>query len=74
MHFSMAGLWTARAAADHFEDVLVIEPEAWVGSELGKTNPYNTEGERIQETTPPRTRVMQYSNSVHGTKDSLLLW
>lgn len=63
---SIAGLWTARVAADHFEDVLVIEPEEWVGSELGRSNPFDANGDRIEENAPPRTRVMQYTNSLHG--------
>lgn len=69
----MAGLWAARAAVDHFEDVLIIEPEAWVGTELGKTNPYDADGERTQETAPPRARVMQYTNSIHGMQGKLLV-
>lgn len=64
--FSIAGLWAARIAADHFEEVLVVEPEHWVGTDLGTSNVYNAEGERIVEEKPVRTRVMQYDNSVHG--------
>lgn len=67
---SIAGLWTARVAADHFEDVLVIEPEEWVGSELGRSNPFDANGDRIEDNAPPRTRVMQYTNSVHGEYDN----
>ena len=63
---SIAGLWSALAAADHFEDVLIVEPEAWVGTDLGMSNSYDAHGERIHEKTPQRTRVMQYTNSVHG--------
>ena len=66
MPVSIAGLWSALAAADHFENVLIVEPEVWVGTELGTRNWYNVHGERVQEKTPPRNRVVQYANSIHG--------
>lgn len=44
-----------------------MEPEAWVGSELGRNNAYTVEGEPIKENaTPIRTRIVQYNNSIHG--------
>ena len=63
---SIAGLWSALAAADHFEDVLIVEPEAWVGTDLGMSNSHDAAGERIREKAPLRTRVMQYTNTFHG--------
>ena len=59
--YSIAGLWSARVAADHFEEVVIVEPESWL-SDIGKTNQYNAEGIPVlEEDSPPRTRVAQYS-------------
>lgn len=70
MHKRIAGLWAARAASDHFENVIIIEPEAWAGSELGKSNPFSAKGTRIQaNNTPPRTRISQYTNALHCKYD-----
>lgn len=72
---SIAGLWTARALADHYEDVLIIEPEAWIGSEVGRSNAYTADGIPIEEnSTPQRTRVMQYNNALHGEWRDTSLW
>lgn len=65
VHPSIAGLWSALVAADHFEDVLIIEPEAWL-SDVGKCNQYNAEGLPIlEEGAPKRTRVA-HSDVCHG--------
>ncbi|KAI5116397.1 hypothetical protein M0805_005865 [Coniferiporia weirii] len=62
---SIAGLWAARVAADHFEDVVVVEPEAWTATEEGKGNTFSAEGAPIDsQREHVRTRVMQYT-SVH---------
>lgn len=50
---SIAGLWAARICADHFEDVLVVEAESWVGTEEGRTPLYDEngvirEGDKVQ--------------------------
>lgn len=70
---SIAGLWTARVCADHFEDVLVIEPELWTGEDGESMEAlYDENGERKDGVSAtPRQRVMQY-NSSHG-KDSHLM-
>ncbi|KAH8117861.1 hypothetical protein DFH11DRAFT_1503246 [Phellopilus nigrolimitatus] len=58
---SIAGLWTARIAADHFEDVLIVEPEAWVHTEEGQSNTCDKAGEYVESSREHvRTRVMQY--------------
>lgn len=63
---SVAGLWTARVAADHFEDVLVIESEAWVGADAGKANAYDVDGVQINgQGEQVRSRIPQYT-AVHG--------
>lgn len=63
---SIAGLWTARVCADHFEDVLVIEPEVWTNGDKGMDALYDENGERKDGvSTTPRQRVVQY-NSSHG--------
>ncbi|KAJ7658947.1 hypothetical protein B0H17DRAFT_343339 [Mycena rosella] len=55
---SIAGLLTARVCHDHFERVLVVEPEAWVTSEEGrKIDGWNQK--------VARSRVVQYT-SLHA--------
>ena len=63
---SISGLWAARICADHFEDVLIIDPEAWLATEEGRTSVYDSKGELI-ESGPrhERARVQQYK-SLHG--------
>ncbi|PBK99973.1 hypothetical protein ARMGADRAFT_1074800 [Armillaria gallica] len=52
---SIAGLVAARVCHDHFEDVVIVEPETWVSSEDAKrTDAWNQENKR--------TRVMQYGS------------
>lgn len=55
---SFAGLWTACVCSDHFEDVVVIEPDAWVCTEEGMKIP-------VELPAMKRARVAQY-NSLHG--------
>lgn len=63
---SISGLWSARVCADHFTDVIIVEPESWVNTEMGKSDIYNATGERVlQEKQHVRSRVMQYV-AVHG--------
>ncbi|KLO08764.1 hypothetical protein SCHPADRAFT_931591 [Schizopora paradoxa] len=58
---SIAGLWAARICADHFEDVVVVEPEAWIMSNDGSKPIYDERGDKIGSTEHrPRTRVHQY--------------
>lgn len=64
---SVAGLLSARVCADHFDEVLIIEPEAWLGSEEGRTPIYDQDGLYIQSRrTNTRARVEQYT-APHGT-------
>ncbi|KAK0489401.1 hypothetical protein IW261DRAFT_1390954 [Armillaria novae-zelandiae] len=50
---SIAGLVAARVCHDHFEDVVIVEPETWLSSQDAKrTDVWNQENKR--------TRVMQY--------------
>lgn len=66
---SIAGLWTARIAADHFENVLIVEPETWLTG-IGTRNQYNAEGASIlTEETPLRSRIAQYA-FVHSEYES----
>ncbi|KAL5526456.1 hypothetical protein ACEPAF_8179 [Sanghuangporus sanghuang] len=59
---SIAGLWSALVAADHFENVLIIEPEAWVFTEEGKSNTYDRNGVYIEDSREhARSRVAQYN-------------
>ena len=63
---SIAGLWTARICANHFDDVLVIEPESWLGTSEGRTNVYDENGTPMKEhRVHTRSRVPQY-NAIHG--------
>ena len=36
---SVAGLGAARSCYDHFEKVIIVEPEAWLATEEGVTVP-----------------------------------
>ncbi|KLO08762.1 hypothetical protein SCHPADRAFT_944175 [Schizopora paradoxa] len=57
---SIAGLWTARICADHFEDVLIVEPEAWLATEDGIAPVFDENGDRIKLTPEhQRTRLHQ---------------
>ena len=67
MDDSIAGLWAARVCADHFENVIVVEPEEWTTTEEAGRGRYDENGERRAGCSDHlRTRVYQY-NSVHGT-------
>lgn len=53
--FSIAGLVAARVCHDHFEDVVIVEPETWLSSQDAKrTDAWNQENKR--------TRIMQYGS------------
>ncbi|PBK99981.1 hypothetical protein ARMGADRAFT_1074807 [Armillaria gallica] len=55
---SIAGLVAARVCHDHFEDVVIVEPETWLSSQDAKrTDAWNQENKR--------TRIMQYG-SLHS--------
>ncbi|KAK0501771.1 hypothetical protein EDD18DRAFT_1431988 [Armillaria luteobubalina] len=55
---SIAGLIAARACHDHFEEVVIVEPEARLSSQDAKrTDVWNQENKR--------TRIMQY-DSIHS--------
>ncbi|KAL5511076.1 hypothetical protein ACEPAH_4291 [Sanghuangporus vaninii] len=63
---SIAGLWTARICADHFEDVVVVEPEGWLSTGDGCSDIFDETGTRIGGSgLRPRTRVPQY-RAQHG--------
>lgn len=58
---SIAGLWAARICADHFEDVLIVEPEAWLATDDGFAPVFDENGDKL-ESAPAhqRTRLHQY--------------
>ncbi|KAF9031538.1 hypothetical protein BDZ89DRAFT_1063935 [Hymenopellis radicata] len=56
---SIGGLLTARACHDHFERVIVIEPEAWLSTEEGRLVQSWTQ-------TQTRSRLIQY-HSLHAS-------
>ncbi|THU91057.1 hypothetical protein K435DRAFT_863771 [Dendrothele bispora CBS 962.96] len=60
---SIAGLLAARVCHDHFERVVVVEPEAWLSTE---------DGVQVEswEQKHKRARVMQYT-SIHGNLASV---
>lgn len=65
---SIASLWAARICADHFDDVVFIDPEAWIATDEGRTTSFEKSfGVRSEksEGTHNRARVMQY-NALHG--------
>ncbi|KAK0188450.1 hypothetical protein F5146DRAFT_1225237 [Armillaria mellea] len=54
---SIGGLIAARVCHDHFDDVLIVEPEAWLNSpDAMRVDPWNQECKR--------SRIVQY-NSLH---------
>ncbi|KIY66465.1 hypothetical protein CYLTODRAFT_398649 [Cylindrobasidium torrendii FP15055 ss-10] len=55
---SIAGLITARVCHDHFERVLIIEPEAWLTTEEGQLTEAYAQASK-------RARIMQY-DAYHG--------
>ena len=55
---SIAGLVTARICHDHFERVIIVEPEAW----LATTEGWEPESEPKKRA---RARILQYQ-SLHG--------
>ena len=62
---SLAGLLAARICSDHFEDVLIIEPEAWLAGEEGAELIYDENGVPRTSQQSSRTRIVQY-NSVNS--------
>lgn len=52
---SLAGLFAARVLADHYQHVLIVEPEEWVTTEEGLQHDHSKK----------RTRVPQYAY-MHG--------
>lgn len=62
-YYSIAGLLAAAVCADHFESVLVIEPEEWAnehGMDLPQHQSYRTLSDGHKEPVVARTRIMQY--------------
>ena len=63
---SISGLWAARICADHFENVAIIEPEAWLDTDEGTSPIYDGSGVYIESRrTKTRARVEQYT-AAHG--------
>ncbi|KAL5485239.1 hypothetical protein ACEPAI_7881 [Sanghuangporus weigelae] len=61
---SYSGLWSARLLADHFEDVLIVEPEEWLATPEGSSPVYSPEGEPIEgRGIYNRARVFQYKTT-----------
>ncbi|KLO16201.1 hypothetical protein SCHPADRAFT_848475 [Schizopora paradoxa] len=54
---SISGLWTARVCADHFEDVLIIEPDG-LGEPSADESDDDVQPNKVLE--PVRKRVLQY--------------
>lgn len=70
---SMAGLWTARVCADHFEDVLIVEPEAWTTKEEGSCSIFDENGDlKDGVSNIIRQRVPQYL-TVHRENDHVYI-
>ncbi|KAJ7031092.1 hypothetical protein C8F04DRAFT_879219, partial [Mycena alexandri] len=62
---SISGLLAARVCHNHFERVLIVEPEAWVASEEGRK--IKGWDQKLQ-----RSRIAQY-NSLHGVFPELFI-
>lgn len=52
---SFAGLFAARVCHDHFDDVVIVEPEAWANDPEAKC-------QDAWNQAKPRSRVMQYKS------------
>ena len=64
-NYSIAGLWTARICADHFEEVLIIEPEMWTADTEGSQGRYDENGNLKEDLRVfARQRISQY-NAAH---------
>ncbi|KAG8855717.1 hypothetical protein FRB96_006761 [Tulasnella sp. 330] len=64
---SVSGLLAAAVCGDHFESVVVIEPEQWAnehGTDLPHQQEYRTLPDGHREPIVARTRIMQY-NALH---------
>ena len=81
-HSSIAGLWVARICADHFEEVTIVEPEGWLGTEEGSSPVYDKNGDYVESSrVHGRSRVEQYTAahseqtvfSVSASSDETLL-
>jgi hypothetical protein len=55
---SLSGLLAARVCHDHFEGVIIVEPEAWLSTDEGRLI-------EAWKQPQPRSRVAQYQ-SFHG--------
>jgi hypothetical protein len=62
---SAAGLYTARVCADHFENVVIIDPDNETLLREASSSPERPENQK--ETWNPRPRVYQ-TRSIHGTQ------
>lgn len=61
---SIAGLWAARICSDHFENVIVIDSEAWIFTDEGVSAVCDEKG-NMGPDGRDRTRVMQYG-AIHS--------
>ncbi|KAG9047421.1 hypothetical protein FS837_002277 [Tulasnella sp. UAMH 9824] len=60
---SVGGMLAAAVCADHFESVLIVEPEAWAndyGFEIPQRRVYRTSSEGYPMVVQSRRRVVQY--------------
>ena len=67
---SIAGLLSARICSDHFEQVIIVEPEEWVTTAEGLDNGHRTERSPLD--SHKRARVPQYA-SLHGFQPFLTM-
>ena len=60
-HLSIAGLWTARICADHFDEVLIVEPEEGLQAQENCNPVYDEKGDYNNAAgSLHRSRVSQY--------------
>lgn len=63
---SFSGLYAARVLSDHFKDILVVEPESWVGTVDGYAAVFDENGNVIEAGQKHnRARVLQHGTT-HG--------
>lgn len=73
---SVAGLLTARVCSDHFKEVIVVDPEAWLATDEGDTltekDLTEASSNTLRAPCNKRARVAQYV-SVHRKFVSIFL-
>ncbi|PBK68981.1 hypothetical protein ARMSODRAFT_975299 [Armillaria solidipes] len=73
---SVGGLLAVRVCHDHFDEVVVVEPEAWIKfPETGRSDPWNQESKRSSDpskTLPTETHLRMWGNVTYAEHGGVL--